>query len=105
MCDAIVKSYDVDEHVFKCKKFNDNDLTSLVCKTAKNIRADRDDVSDQVENYIQFELEEEYVNQVFPTIASYKHFVIDVEQFLNDRATIVFKKCKIYGSQSRSNIP
>ena len=104
MCDKIVRSYDVDEHLMICDIFNDNDLTSLVSKTAKNIRADEEDVKDQVVYYAQFELEEEYMNQVFPSVASYKQFVTDVEQFLNDRATIVFKKCKIYGFQSRSNI-
>ena len=104
MCEKIVKSYDVDEHILMCEKFNENDLTSFVRKIAKNIRADQYDVKEQVVGYCVFELDEEYTNQIFPSVASYKQFVNDVEHFLNDRATIVFQKCKIYGLQSRSNI-
>ena len=108
MCDNLVKSYDVDLHILICEKLYDNlkenDLTSLVRKMAKNIRADKDDVMDQVLGYCQFELDEQYTNQIFPSVVSYKHFVNNVEQFLNDKATVVFQKCKIYGLQSRSNI-
>ncbi len=104
LCQKVVKSYDVDEHLLDCPEFHDKDLVSLVAKITKNICGDREDVMDQVRNYCQFELDEEYTNAVFPSIISYKQCISDVELFLNKRATIVFNKCKNYGLQSRSNI-
>jgi hypothetical protein len=104
LCQKAVKSYDVDEHLLDCPEFPDKDLVSLVAKITKNIRGDKEDVVDQIRYYCQFELEEEYTNAVFPSISSYKQCISDVELFLNERATIVFNKCKIYGLQSRSNI-
>ena len=104
LCHKTVKSYDVDEHLLDCPEFNDNDLVSLVAKTAKNIRGNKDDVMDQVRGYCQFELEEDYTNAVFPSIISYKQCISDTELLLNKRAIIVFNKCNISGLQSRSNI-
>ena len=104
LCESLVKSYDVDEHLLNCVKLRDKDLKSFVCKVAKVIHADLFDTKEQVENYIKLELDEEYVNLVFSTVDSYKQFVLDVEQFLNDTAIVVFNRCKIYGLQSRSNI-
>ena len=104
LCHKTVKSFDVDEHLLDCPEFNDNDLVSLVAKTAKNIRGNKDDVMDQVRGYCQFELEEDYTNAVFPSIISYKQCISDIELLLNKRAIIVFNKCNISGLQSRSNI-
>ena len=104
LCNNIVRSYDVDEHLLECVKLNDNDLKSFITKSSKNIKADEEDIKDQVFNYAQYELEEEYLNQVFCSIDSYKQFVSNVEQFLNSRAMTIFETCKIYGLQSRSNI-
>ena len=104
LCDSLVKSYAVDEHLLKCVKLSANDLKSFTSKIAKVIHADQWDVGEHIEYYSRFELEEEYVNMVFPTIDSYKQFVLDLEQFLNDRAFVVFNRCNIYGLQSRSNI-
>ena len=86
-----------------CVKLSDKDFKSFVCKVARVINADSLDTEDRVMNYIYFEFDEEYVNLIFSTVDSYKQFVLDVEQFLNDRAIVVFNRCKIYGLQSRSN--
>ena len=63
----------------------------------------QEDVNDQVSWYCQFGLDEAMTNNDVPTINSCKQFD-SLEQFLNNRAAIVFKKCKIYGFQKRFNI-
>ena len=104
LCRESVNSYDVDEHLLVCSKLNSQDVTAFVDKTTNSIGGNHEDVNDQLLGYCQFELDERYTNEVFPSIAAYEKFISNIDQFLNDRATIVFKKCKISGSQSRFNI-
>ena len=104
LCKKEIRSYNVDMHLITCSKLNVQDVVSFVDDFAKSIKAEHADVNDQMYNYCDFELDESETNYVFAHISTYEKFIKELEQFLDNRATVIFKKSNIYGIQRCFNI-